>query len=216
MFASIRRYDLRSGALDALTRRVDDEFAERLSRRRDFVSYELLDCGAGDVMTISVFRDAAGAHASRALAEEWVAERLRDFDLARREALQGEILVSRAAEAMLEPGHPGAGRRFASIRRYTMSSGSVGELMRSVDDVFADEIASVPSFVAYHAIDCGGGQLLSVSVFTDRAAADESDEMALRFVTERLTRYGLQRTEAVVGEVLVSRAVEALLVPTHA
>jgi hypothetical protein len=97
-----------------------------------------------------------------------------------------------------------------------MASGSVAELMRSVDDIFADEIAALDGFVAYHALDCGGGEVLSVSLVRDEATARETDEMALRFVTERLSRFGLQRTEAVTGKVLVSRAMAEMLEPTHA
>jgi hypothetical protein len=216
MFASIRRYRLHSGSMDELARRVDGGFAEQLSAQPGFVSYEFLDCGDGDVLTISVFRDADGARRSRALAQRWTDENLGDFEFTRREALQGEILVSRAAAELLEPGHAGAAGRFASLRRYGMASGSVAELMRSVDDIFADEIAALDGFVAYHVLDCGGGEVLSLSLLRDEATARETDEMALRFVTERLTRFGLQRTDAVAGRVLVSRAVAEMLEPTHA
>jgi hypothetical protein len=96
-----------------------------------------------------------------------------------------------------------------------MAGGSVAELMRSVDDIFAGEMAALDGFVAYHVLDCGGGEVLSVRVLRDQATARETDEMALRFVTERLSRFGLQRTEAVGGEVLVSRAMAEMLEPTH-
>jgi hypothetical protein len=216
MFASIRRYRLRSGSMDELTRRVDEDFAELLGAQPGFVSYEFLDCGDGDVMTISVFRDADGAHASRELAQQWTDENLGDFEFTRREALEGEILVSRAAQEMLEPDHPAAARKFASVRRYTMASGSVAELMRSVDDVFADEIAGLDGFVAYYVLAYGDGEILSVSLLRDQATAQGTDEMALRFVTERLTRFGLERTEVVSGQVVVSRAMVEMLEPTHA
>jgi hypothetical protein len=216
MFASIRRYRLRSGSMAELARRVDGGFAERLSAQPGFVSYEFLDAGEGDVMTISVFHDADGAHRSGEYARQWTDENLGDFEFRRREALQGEILVSRAAEDVLAPGHAGGAERFASVRRYGMAGGSVAELMRSVDDIFADEMAALDGFVAYQVLDCGGGEILSVSLLRDRAMARETDEMALRFVTERLSRFGLQRTEAVGGKVLVSRAMGEMLEPTHA
>jgi hypothetical protein len=216
MFASIRRYRLDGGSMDELARAVDGGFAEQLSAQPGFVSYEFLDCGDGDVLTISVFRDADGARRSRELAQRWTDENLGEFEFTRRDALQGEILVSRAAAELLEPGHAGAAGRFASLRRYGMASGSVAELMRSVDDIFADEIAALDGFVAYHVLDCGGGEVLSLSLLRDEATARETDEMALRFVTERLSRFGLQRTEAVAGRVLVSRAVAEMLEPTHA
>ena len=216
MFASIRRYGLRGGSMDELARRVDGGFAQELGAQPGFVSYEFLDCGGGDVVTISVFHDADGARRSRDLAQRWTDENLDGFEFTRREALQGEILVSRAARELLEPSHVDEAERYASMRRYAMASGSVGELMRNVDDMFADEMAALDGFAAYYALDCGGGEIVSVSVLRDETTARETDEMALRFVTERLTRFGLQRTEAVAGKVRVSRAMAELLEPTHA
>jgi hypothetical protein len=216
MFASIRRYGLRGGSVSELARRVDGGFAELLSAEPGFVAYEFMDCGAGEILTTSIFHDDDGAHRSRELAERWTDANLGDFEFTRREALQGEILVSRAADELLQPGHVGDAERFASVRRYTMASGSVAELMRNVDDMFADEIAALDGFAAYYVLDCGAGEVLSVSVLRDEATARETDEMALRFVTERLSRFGLRRTEAVSGKVPVSRAMAELLQPTHA
>jgi hypothetical protein len=216
MFASIRRYRLRSGTMDDLARRVDDGFAEELSAQPGFVSYEFVDAGDGAVITLSVFHDADGARRSSELARRWTEAHLADLTFTRQDALLGEILVSRAAEELLEPAHAGAPGKFASLRRYSMDSGSVNELMLSVDDIFADEMAALDGFVAYLVLDCGDGEIVSVSLLHDRATARETDEMALRFVTERLSRFRLQRTEVVSGEVVVSRAKTEMLQPTHA
>lgn len=216
MFASVRRYRLRSGAMDELARRVDEGFADELSAQPGFVSYEFMDAGDGDVITLSVFRDADGARASTDLAQRWTETHLQDFVFTRRVALLGEIHVGRAAQEVLEPAHAGAPGKFASIRRYHMDSGSVHELMFSVDEIFADEMAALDGFVAYHVLDCGDGNIVSVSLLRDQATARETDEMALRFVTERLGRFHLHRTEVMSGEVVVSRAKAEMLEPTHA
>lgn len=216
MFASIRRYRLLRGSVEELTRRVDEGFAEDIGRQRGFVSYEFMDCGDGEIITLSVFRDADQAEASRELAQRWTEENLQDLEFARLEALRGEILVSRAARDMLEPGHAGAARKFASIRRYRLRTGSVGELMHIVDEVFANDIEAMDGFEAYHALDCGGGEVLSISLLRDQAAAEESDERALEFVRRQLADFEIERTEVIGGEVVVSRAMAALLEPAHA
>ena len=126
-----------------LMRRVDGGFAEEISRRPGFCSYEALDCGDGEVVTISVFGEAGQAEASRELAQRWSDENLGDFGFTRLEALHGEILVSRAVEDVLEPAHAGASREFASIRRYMLRSGSTDELMHIVDETFAEQITGV-------------------------------------------------------------------------
>ena len=58
MFASIRRYRLRRGSMDELTRRVDDGFADDIGRKPGFMAYEFIDCGNGEIITLSVFGDA--------------------------------------------------------------------------------------------------------------------------------------------------------------
>jgi hypothetical protein len=216
MFASIRRYRLQSGSMDDLTRRVDESFAEQIAARPGFVSYEFLDCGDGEVMTISVFREADEAEASRDLAQRWSEEMLGDFDFTRTEALHGEILVSRAAQGMLEAGHADATRKFGSVRRYRLRTGSVDELMHIVDEVFAEQIQELDGFVAYHALDCEEGEILSISIFRDQASAEESDELSLQFVREKLGDFDIERTEVIGGEVMVSRAMAAVLEPAHA
>ena len=215
MFASIRRYRLQRGSMEELTRRVDEGFAEDIGRRPGFVAYEFMDCGDGEILTLSVFRDADQAEASRELALRWTEENLQDLEFGRLEALRGEILVSRAARDMLDPGHAGAARKFASVRRYRLRTGSIGELMHIVDEVFADEIEAMDGFEAYHALDCGS-EIVSISLLRDQAAAEESDERALEFVRRELGDFDIERTEVLGGEVLVSRAMATLLEPAHA
>jgi hypothetical protein len=216
MFASIRRYRMHKGSMDELAGRVDEGFAEEIRTQPGFVSYEFVDCGDGEVMTISIFREAEGAAGSRDLARRWTDENLQDLEFARMGALDGEILVSRANEDMLEPGHVGTSRKFASVRQYALRGGSVAALMHKVDEIFANRIEGLDGFEAYHALDCGRGEILSISLFRDQAGAEASDDLALQFVGEELGEFDIERTEVVGGEVIVSRAMAELLEPAHA
>jgi hypothetical protein len=107
MFVSVRHYRLREGSMDDLARRVDETFADQISSQPGFVSYEFLDCGDGEVMTVSVFQTEEEAEASRELAQRWTEEHLRDFRFTQLEGARGEVLVSRAAHEMLTPVHAG-------------------------------------------------------------------------------------------------------------
>jgi Antibiotic biosynthesis monooxygenase len=216
MFASIRRYRLQGGTTLELARRVDEGFAEEIAAQPGFVSYEFVDCGDGEVMTLSIFQTAEAAEASREHARRWSDERLEDFKFTRVEPLRGEILVSRAGGEMLAPGHTGGARKFVSIRRYALRRGEVADLMHIVDDSFADRIEALPGFNAYHALDCGHGEIAAISLLRDQGAAEESDELALEFVRDRLEAFDLERTEVIGGEVVVSRARAELLTPAHA
>jgi hypothetical protein len=216
MFASIRRYRLKRGAMEELAGRVDEGFAEEICTRPGFVSYELVDCGHGEVTTISLFGEAHQAEASRQLAGRWIEENLTDLDFDRIEALDGEVIVSRASDEMLEPAHPRMASKFASVRRYQLRSGEIAQLMHIVDQVFADEIQRLDGFEAYHALDCGRGEIMSISLFRDQSSAEESDERALEFVAQHLGAFDIERTEVIGGEVGVSRALSELLQPAHA
>jgi hypothetical protein len=216
MFASIRRYRLRQGPMEELALRVDDGFAEEISAQPGFVSYEFIDCGEGEVITLSIFREADQAEASRALARQWTAQSLSDFEFSSVEALRGEIHVSRAAPDMLVPGHAGTGEKFASLRRYRLRSGSVPELAHVVDKGFAEKIQAMDGFEAYHALDCGKGELLSISLFSDQATAEQSDERALALISRELSGFEMERSEVIGGRVIVSRALADLLEPAHA
>jgi heme-degrading monooxygenase HmoA len=216
MFASIRRYRLAEGSMDELMRRVDASFADQLRAKPGFVAYEFMDCGDGEVMTVSLFRDAEGADASRELAQRWTQEHLQGFEFTRLEALRGAVMVSRAAQDMLAPAHAGATDRFASVRRYRLRSGSVEDLMHVVDETFADRISEMDGFEAYHVVDCGAGEIMSISFLRDQATAEESDDRALEFVRNELADFDIERTEVIGGEVAVARAIEDVLEPAHA
>jgi hypothetical protein len=201
--------------MDELTRRVDDGFANLISAEPGFVSYEFIDCGDGEIVTVSVFSEARQAESSRELAQRWSAESLQGFDFARLEVMRGEIDVSRASRDMLAPTHARDGK-FASLRHYVLRGDALHDVMRLADEVLADEIQALDGFDAYHVLDCGGGKILTISLFRDQEAAEQSDDLALRFVRERLDAYDIERTQIVGGEVAVSRAMAELLEPTHA
>jgi hypothetical protein len=217
MFASIRCYFVHKASTDELARQVEDEFADRIAAQPGFVSYVFLDCGGGDAMTISVFREPGQAAASRELAQRWSEERLGEFELTTTEALHGAIPVSRATSALLAP-VPDLPRRFARVRRYVIAEGEIGELVwRVVDMSLAERMAKLDGFVAYLVFSDGAGELVTVSVFRDRLTAAASDELALQFVRDELADLNIKRTDMIGGgEILVSRVTATLLEPVHA
>ena len=167
MFASMRRYRLQPESLAEFTRRVDESFADAIAAQAGFVSYQLIDCGGGDLFTLSIFLEPDQAEASRELAQRWTEDNLQDIDHTRFEAIHGESLVSRAASGMLEPGHVGAARKYVGIQYYRLRSGSVGQLLQRVDHNFADRMRAMEGFEAAHLLDCGDDEVLWISVLRD-------------------------------------------------
>ena len=192
MFASIRCYVAPSAPTEELARLVEAEFADRIAAQPGFVWYALLDCGGGDLMTISLFAE---------------------FGLTLTESLNGAIPVSRATAGLLVL----APARFARVRRYKLSDAHLGELVwRIVDTRLAERMAELDGFVAYFVFSSATGELVTVSVFRDRGAATVSDEVALAFVRDELDGLEIKRTDTIGGgEIVVSRVTEVLLEPIH-
>src|SRR5689334_18487069 len=72
----------------------------------------------------------------------------------------------------------GSKRMFASMRRYRLQPELLAEFMRRVDESFADAIAAQPGFVSYELIDCGGGDVFTLSIFLEPTQAEASRELA--------------------------------------
>jgi hypothetical protein len=103
--ARARRYALRAGSLAAVMHKVDEIFADRIQQLDGFEAYHACDCGGGEFLTISVFRDQTSAASSDELASQFVREELGEFDIERTEVFGGEVIISRAAAELLEPAH---------------------------------------------------------------------------------------------------------------
>ena len=90
----------------------------------------------------------------------------------------------------------------AAIRRYNAVPNAGSTIAARVNEELIPALREIPGFVSYELIDGGDGTLVSVSVFDDRAAADESTRRATAWVRERLAH--LIRTAPTIsaGEVV--------------
>jgi hypothetical protein len=110
---------------------------------------------------------------------------------------------------------------YASVRQLSVDADRVGEYMHRVDEAFAPRLEQMEGFVAYQAIDAGQdragrGRVFTVTVCSDRDAADRSAEIAAEFVRDELADLDVERLEASTGEVSVNRAVSEVLEAEHA
>lgn len=198
-FASITCYFVHRAPASELSRRVDDDFAARICAQPGFVSYEFLDGGGGEAMSITVFREASQAEASRGVAVQWTEAQSPDVELTITESLRGEIIISRGAPKPTAPGED----RYASVRRYRVRDPP--ETLRRID-AFVASLAELDGFLGYRIVDCGGDELLSISLFRDRTPAAHSDDLAARFVKDELGDLRIERIDTVGGgRVVVSR-----------
>ena len=72
---------------------------------------------------------------------------------------------------------------YAAVRRYEGITDDA-EAGRLVGESFIPLLKEVSGFVAYYWIDAGNGAMASLSVFDDKAGADESVRLAHQWVQE--------------------------------
>jgi hypothetical protein len=105
MYASIRRYRIEAGSIDDAMHLADIEIADRISEQPGFVDYQVMDTGGGTVTSVTIFDDEDQCLRSNDLAAEFVRDYLAGFEIERFDLFGGEVMVSRAAERVLQPGH---------------------------------------------------------------------------------------------------------------
>jgi hypothetical protein len=95
---------------------------------------------------------------------------------------------------------------YAVIRRYEDVS-SVDEVMHRIEAGWAPLIRQAPGLIAYYAVDAGGAAA-SISLFEDRAQAEDSVRRAADWVREQLGSLSPNPAQVTTGEVRVQVARE--------
>ncbi len=104
MYAIIRHYRTGAGSIDAMAHRVDREFANRVPEEVGAVLYMAIDTGDGTAMTVTLFESEEAGRRSEAAVVR-VRESLAEFQVEETNVVKGEVMVSRAADKVLEPVH---------------------------------------------------------------------------------------------------------------
>ena len=105
MHMVVRKYQLDDGDMDEAMHRLDASMADRMAGEPGFVAYECATTGPDTIMSVTIFRDAAGCERSDELAAEFVRDELSDVKVTKRDSESGDVVVSRAAREVLEPAH---------------------------------------------------------------------------------------------------------------
>ena len=93
---------------------------------------------------------------------------------------------------------------YATIRKYSVTPGTVGELKRKIDEGFIPIINSTDGFVGYHLIDAGNDKLATISIFQSQVGADESNRRAADWVKQNIASFVTSPVEITAGEMLLN------------
>ncbi len=90
---------------------------------------------------------------------------------------------------------------FAVIRHYHFKAGDGATIDKAIRDDFVPLIKKAKGFIRYYWLDTGQGEGASISVFKDKAGADESIHLAADYVKDHLSKLLTQKPEIVEGPV---------------
>ncbi len=91
---------------------------------------------------------------------------------------------------------------YAAIRSYETIDAN--EVTRRANHGFVPILRGTPGFVAYYIVDGGGGKLASISIFEDKAGAEESTRRAAEWVADNLAELVVRAPVVLAGEVAVA------------
>jgi hypothetical protein len=95
---------------------------------------------------------------------------------------------------------------YVTIRQYKIAPGSVDKLTQEIRKGFLPIITKVPGFKEYFWVNAGDGVMASVSVFENRAGAEESVRAAANYVREKVASLLPNPPDITTGEVVVHQA----------
>ena len=90
---------------------------------------------------------------------------------------------------------------FAVIRHYHFDPKDGAESDRRIREEFVPIVKSAKGFVRYYWLDTGDGEGASLSVYKDKAGADESVRLAADYVKEHLSKLLTQKPEIIQGPI---------------
>ena len=104
MYVTIRRYAGSAHNRPEAIRKAEAGLLPKLRQEPGFQDYYGMADGKGDIVTVSVFRDAATANAANARVRDWVQANLRDLLPNPPEVISGDTLMHALAMVNTAPG----------------------------------------------------------------------------------------------------------------
>jgi hypothetical protein len=90
---------------------------------------------------------------------------------------------------------------YAVVRHYHFKKEDSEKIDQLVQESFVPLIKKAQGFVRYYWLDTGEGEGASLSVFDEKAGADESIRLAADFVNEHMSQLLIQKPEVIEGPV---------------
>lgn len=91
MYAAVRHYHFKPKDGPAVDAMIRDEFVPKLKKSKGFIRYYWIDTGKGEGVSMSVFKDKAGADESIRLAADHIKHHAADLLKEKPEIIEGPV-----------------------------------------------------------------------------------------------------------------------------
>jgi len=91
---------------------------------------------------------------------------------------------------------------FMSIRTYRVGSGELDEVVRRVDEGWADHLRTEPGFLSYHVVATGPNELVSMTACLDEDALERVVQKSGEWVGTRLMGLDVVLEHSHMGKVV--------------
>ena len=99
---------------------------------------------------------------------------------------------------------------YAVIRRYNAHPGMAERIVQRVQADFVPQLSRIPSFVAYYVVSADDGGMVSMSIFEDRAGAEEANHLSSDWVRRNVATMVKTAPVIVTGTVVVQHHQHAM------
>ena len=101
---------------------------------------------------------------------------------------------------------------FATIRHYeSVDPDRAAEVVSKVDQGLAPSLSELPGFHGYYLVDAGDGVLTSIGLFDTAEHADDSTDVASRWIGAERLHTALPKAPKITrGEIVVDHTVEVV------
>jgi hypothetical protein len=195
MFGAIREYKLQLGTDQYLYRRIRDEFVPKIASLPDLVSYTVARVGENGLITTSIFESEVGAQQSVKLAGDWVKSELQTFVIGTPRITTGTVAIRHVNENETT--------RWGVMRRFSYMAGSAPTITARVREGLIPTLNAIPGLATFGLLFANGSYLVgtSLSTFSDRAAAEESNKRSLVWIKENVGDLLTTPPEIMFGEI---------------
>lgn len=91
---------------------------------------------------------------------------------------------------------------YMSIRTYRIGSGELDEVVRRVDEGWADQLRTEPGFLSYHVVATGPNELVSMTACLDEDGLERVVQKSGEWVGTRLMGLDVVLEHSLVGKVV--------------